>query len=358
MDKVKKVHIEQTINNHLQKWCLDDFIDRLYFNMFGSPLRYWGIVYDTKKRILNMREDASVRFNDCRIINMKYFVSYLMKNADVYREFLDSSKDISSMYIIDNILIYLYPPNGDGIKEIVCYCSEKPTKLLEGIKELVVPRDDSKFSFITADTSGKFRSTELNIKHCLNVSLDNYNEDLPYDKMKAFCGGNESGLMVFSGIPGSGKSTLIKKLIHDCSETSFFLLSSETLLNINSTDFINYLIRNAENSVLVLEDCDVILQSRDNSNNTVMSTLLNLSDGILGDALSLKFICTYNTSDDKVDKAVLRKGRLKLKYTFNKLSADRVHKLNPKLNTEMTLADLYNLEDNDFNKKKTNRIGF
>lgn len=357
MDKFKKLHIEQVLNNHLQKWCLDDYTDRLYYNLFGSYLRYWGIIYDTKKRIVNIREDEEILFNNCKVIDFKYFVSYLIKNSDVYREFMDSQKECSYMFIIDNIMVFLYSYT-NAIKEIICYSSEKPTRLLEGIRELKVPKDDSKFTFITADTSGNFRSTELNIKHLLDVSLDNYNEDLPYDKMKDFCEGDESGLMVFSGIPGSGKSTLIKKLIHDCTDTPFLLLSSETLLNINSTNFINYLIRNASNSVLVLEDCDIILQSRDNSNNTIMSTLLNLSDGLLGDALNLKFICTYNTSDDKVDKAVLRKGRLKLKYTFSKLSADRVHKLNPKLNTPMTLADLYNLEDNELNKKKTTKIGF
>lgn len=130
-------------------------------------------------------------------------------------------------------------------------------------------------------------------------------------------------------------------------------------MNIDSTDFMSFLIRRGSNSVLVLEDCDIILKSRESGGaSDAVSTLLNLSDGIVGDALNLKFICTYNTDDFNIDSALVRKGRLKLRYKFDKLSADRVHKINSKYNTPMTLAELYNDEDIDMNTKKTTKIGF
>lgn len=130
-------------------------------------------------------------------------------------------------------------------------------------------------------------------------------------------------------------------------------------MNIDSTDFMSFLISRGSNSVLVLEDCDVILRSRDSGGSTnAVSTLLNLSDGILGDALNLKFICTYNTDDFNIDPALIRKGRLKLRYKVDKLAADKVHKINPKYNKAMTLAELYNEETNDYNTKKTSKMGF
>lgn len=358
MDKIRKADIEKVLYNHLQKYRLNVKIDLLYYNLFHTSARYWGIVYDTKPKIINVSEDSSLNFNNYQAVSTEYLLKYLNKNADIYKEFCGDDEDTYVLYIIDNILIYFYSfAENSSSKEFVCYSYDRPTRLLEGIKPLKIKPKDSEFTFITAKPDGSFVSTDLTIKHNLNVSLDNYNADLPYDRMKKFVESNESGLMLFSGECGTGKTSLVKKLIHDCNTIPFYFLSSETLLNINSNSFINYLIRNASGAVLVLEDCDIILQARENSNNQVMSTLLNLSDGILGDALNLKFICTYNTDDNNVDKAILRKGRLKLKYTFRKLSADRVHKINPEINTEMTLADLYNLEDNKI-EKKTKKIGF
>ena len=37
---------------------------------------------------------------------------------------------------------------------------------------------------------------------------------------------------------------------------------------------------------------------------------------------------------------------------------DKVHKINPKYNKAMTLAELYNEENNDYNTKKTSKMGF
>lgn len=358
MDKVRKADVEKILYEHLQKYRLNTKVDLLYYNLFHTSARYWGLVYDTKPKIINVREDSFLEYKKYKPLSVEYLIQYLNKNADIYKEFCGDDEDTYILYIIDNILIYFYNfSDNPSNKEFICYSCDKPTRLLEGLKLLKVERKESEFTFITAKSDGAFVSTNLTIRHNLNVSLDNYNSDLPYERMKSFVESDESGLMLFSGECGTGKTSLVKKLIHDCDKIPFYFMSSETLLNINSNSFINYLIKNASGAVLVLEDCDIILQSRDNCNNQVMSTLLNLSDGILGDALNLKFICTYNTDDNNVDKAVLRKGRLKLKYTFRKLSADRVHKINPKLNTEMTLADLYNQEENKI-EKKTKKIGF
>ena len=57
----------------------------------------------------------------------------------------------------------------------------------------------------------------------------------------------------------------------------------------------------------------------------------------------------------------LRKGRLSLKYEFKKLNKNKVKKIlnDDTINKDMTLADIYNIEEeNDFSKKKTNKIGF
>jgi ATP-dependent 26S proteasome regulatory subunit len=92
-----------------------------------------------------------------------------------------------------------------------------------------------------------------------------------------------------------------------------------------------------------------------------MSILLNLTDGIIGDVLNIKLICTFNTSLSNIDKALLRKGRLSLKYEFKKLAKEKCRKLlnDYTINEDMTLADLYNKDDeNDYSKTNSHKIGF
>ena len=88
-----------------------------------------------------------------------------------------------------------------------------------------------------------------------------------------------------------------------------------------------------------------------------------MSDGLLSDIFNIKFICTFNTAIDKIDKALLRKGRCKINYEFKELAAKKVEVLNKKHNLgikniqDMTLADIYNYTE-DVTEKKPKKIGF
>jgi ATP-dependent 26S proteasome regulatory subunit len=96
-----------------------------------------------------------------------------------------------------------------------------------------------------------------------------------------------------------------------------------------------------------------------------ISNLLNLGDGLLGDALQLKLICTFNCDLSKIDTAIMRKGRLAYRYEFDKLDVDKTNSLFIKhgieyySNEKMTLTDIFNLNhDNNTQKKVDKVIGF
>jgi ATP-dependent 26S proteasome regulatory subunit len=119
--------------------------------------------------------------------------------------------------------------------------------------------------------------------------------------------------------------------------------------------------------VLVIEDAEKALVSRDESGRSdLVSTILNLTDGFLGHALNITVVATFNTAKEKIDEALLRKGRLKHCYEFGKLSKEQARKLADSLNlprtsiTEsMTLADIYNLEaETGYVKEEEKRVGF
>ena len=91
-----------------------------------------------------------------------------------------------------------------------------------------------------------------------------------------------------------------------------------------------------------------------------------MSDGLLGDGLNLKFICTFNAPLTTIDDAILRKGRMKVMYEFNDLSPEKTQKLAKDIGVDipqgesLPLCDIYNyMSKNDYtdkNNKKT--IGF
>ena len=186
----------------------------------------------------------------------------------------------------------------------------------------------------------------------------NYCDDLPYDKIcNILEDDSKADLLLFYGEPGTGKTSLIKHFINLYKDTNFIFLDASVLQCIQPATFVSYLITN-QNCVLILEDCEKILTSRDISPNGVMSTLLNITDGVISDILGIKLICTFNTSLNGIDKALLRKGRLSLKYEFKKLPLNKCKQINPNATKDSVLADLYNEEENDYSKKPANRIGF
>ena len=101
--------------------------------------------------------------------------------------------------------------------------------------------------------------------------------------------------------------------------------------------------------MLVLEDAEKAIVKRENTQDaSLVSSLLNMTDGILGDVLKLNIIVTYNCQRAEIDDALLRRGRLKAEHSFNLLSKDNAKLLVKTLNLDvevkddMSLADIYN----------------
>lgn len=193
-----------------------------------------------------------------------------------------------------------------------------------------------------------FRPIDCDIKK-------NYNDTLPYDKITAMLNDDRQHLIMFHGKAGTGKTTLIKKIINDNLDKKVVVVDNNILTSIGDDKFLTFLGNNS-NSIMILEDCDKVLRKRESGNN-IMSTILNLTDGLIGEAFGIKFICTFNTSLDDVDPALLRKGRLSLMYEFKPLTVDKVRAFIPDATEPMTIAEIYNRDDNNY-KEKNAKIGF
>lgn len=175
---------------------------------------------------------------------------------------------------------------------------------------------------------------------------------------------NKSGLILFHGEPGTGKSSYLKRLVHQFPETDFIFIQNDFVKDLLKPEFVSFLLKR-RNSILIIEDAERVIISRENSTqDSVVSTVLQLTDGLFSDYLNIKIICTFNTDLSKVDKALMRKGRMIAKYEFKALSPDKTEALTKILGftpekKEMILADIFKLEEKNFSQSDLQKkIGF
>jgi len=113
---------------------------------------------------------------------------------------------------------------------------------------------------------------------------------------------------------------------------------------------------------VILEDADAVLMTRGSDNRDEVSALLNLSDGMLGDFLSLQIICTINCPISDIDQALLRPGRLITHRKFERLDPDQASKLAAHLGRSLPEKDDYSLAEVFTGEEQTTvsrtRMGF
>jgi hypothetical protein len=142
-----------------------------------------------------------------------------------------------------------------------------------------------------------------------------------YEKLMAkLLDPTQHGLYLLHGAPGTGKTSLIRHLLHQLPpSTRTVFVPSQYVEIIATPEFTDFMLTH-KGAVLVIEDAEAILQTKGGSRSAALTNLLNLTDGILADVLSLKVFCTFNLEIGKVDEALLRKGRLRFRHEFAPLS--------------------------------------
>ena len=251
----------------------------------------------------------------------------------------------------------------------VLYSEEQSTiaKLLfQEIKKFIkIPKRTTEISLIYAQ-NGELNTKELHLKKPKIDFNIHYNEDFfPIHKtmVKQLNKTDTNGLYLFHGQPGTGKSTYIKYLIHQLKKKVIFI-SPKMAGELDNLSMTPFLLDN-RNTVLVIEDAEELITSREEVRNSNLSMLLNLTDGLLGESLGIQIIATFNTDVKNIDKALLRKGRLSTIYEFKNLSLDRTNALLQKLghnievNNSLPVAEIFNFDkDNHYIPKLQKAVGF
>lgn len=284
---------------------------------------------------------------------------------------VDLSKTVKNFYLNYPDLIHFSPTIDNDFlitDDFIIEISSRPMLYVKDVlpddffSYYVMRIEKPTIKFLTGMTSNGIETISKEIKYVeLNSILDNYNEDLPYKELLEFLKSEDNGLCVLRGLPGTGKSYFLRAIINEMRDKSFMAVDTNDFATVcGNKQYFNTF----ENKILIIEDCEELLRDRNGTSfSGLVSNLLNMSDGLMGDSVNLKIICTFNTDLKNIDKALLRKGRIKLFYEFKELTKDRADALRKKLGKvdsgSNVLCDIFNEDSVGVNDSKiTSKIGF
>ena len=255
---------------------------------------------------------------------------------------------------------FYYDAQQEGLHE---WCVAQQRVLAEAFGKPTQP----KFHVLTSGPGG-FDTEGIQIEPIDLALSTHYNDDLvPVDKdiRESLDNTTSSGLILLHGQPGTGKTSYIKHLIAEYAETKFIFVPNDMVTRLLQPEFVSFMVSQRK-SVLVIEDAEKVIQSREQTgSSSVVSTILQLTDGMFSDYLSIKVICTFNTDVSRIDPALFRKGRLIGLYKFTPLAPTKTAALIETLEKEalptakaLTLAEIYNLDKRSYDGNSGKRIGF
>lgn len=375
--------------------------EKLFIENFKKPARKIGITFDRAINLSEVDHDALLKqFPECQALEsgttLRYSEDMFEKLKMRYDENGKAEEGLEDhMYYDDegNIACYFGDTriSGDlslyfndfflyiGGNSATVWYQEDYTKPLDTLNKIVttlpkiVKKPKSLEIGIIGLTNGDYYVTNRPIS-TMDVNIKKqYNDDFKdvYKKIVDFISPDHvgSGVVLLNGKPGCGKSSLLRKLIREC-PAQYIYITPAIAAHLSEPELTTFLLDN-QDSVFILEDCEQVIMDRENNAfGTAIASLLNMSDGLMSDIFNGKFICTYNTSTDKIDSALLRKGRCITHYEFKpleekksaallkelyKLSADEAAEI---AKDGMTLADIYNYSPDEVNeepKKKSKR---
>ena len=137
-----------------------------------------------------------------------------------------------------------------------------------------------------------------------------YNDDTIKSVKKLIKNVNKSnkGINIIHGKRGCGKTTLLSYLTTQLKKSSIFIPISMIDIAIN-TGNIKSLI--GENSVLIIDDCEILNADMYGKSSLTFANLLQLIDGLYSDEFNLNIILSFNIEiEDDIDEELLNSNNL------------------------------------------------
>lgn len=207
-----------------------------------------------------------------------------------------------------------------------------------------------------------------------SVTIKIANDMLPCDEMYPWMAkplndyyhdfmNSNASILLLLGPPGTGKTSWIKGLLYETKNNGIVTYDPEIL----KRDYVFANFISGDANVMVIEDADVFLKSREGHGNDLMHKFLNIGSGLISSAKKKIIFSTNLPNIRDVDEALVRPGRCYDVLEFKPLNIEQAKALalrkdidfDPTLcNNELCVAEIFNQKLNQEVRKFSRSVGF
>jgi hypothetical protein len=377
----------------MQDYKIPDWLDintipkNIEPNQHSNIWAKWSELSLIKKAVQSGNPVVHSRFAYAKINDDEKLINILKEQFDyslLFKsiELKNSTKVMQSYFVSNDGDIYFYNfEGGDGEVHIYSSDETKVINILKMLKQETTNYNRNKYIHVLVATKDGFGLSKLGTAH-QQLMEDNYEDEAIKGYKFAIEQMNSKNpfgrIVILNGDSGTGKSYMVRGLINSIDNALFVVVPPSLLVELSGPSLIKIIADSRgdleEESpgpiVLICEDADEILQPRGFDNMAHISSLLNFGDGILGNLLDIRIITTTNAKKFKLEKALLRPGRLCKQIDVGNLPPDKANAVYERLTglkmafeKDVSLAEVYEKatikdDKDDSVKKDEQKIGF
>jgi len=304
--------IQNTYSTKLFNSVISDFI--------SEKNVYTEIVPDSEELIIN--DQIFAKLDDgC-------YVSYVVVDRNMDNSFIDG-------------VLFLYSDGFDGVQKYIDLLNECLIDFEED--------SDNKLNTITLSQNG-LEIEPINFHDIDMENIDNYYSSDTFkstEKVIKKIKKKERGLTILYGDRGTGKTTIINYVATKLDRIVIFIPNNMIEHTINNPEFRKFLKR-YDKPILVIDDCELILNEIYNKSNLTTTNLLQMVDGFLASTVDINVLLVFNTDDeDKIDHNLLECNNIIDVVEFTSLSVAEANDLSKlvggkKYKTDARMIDVIN----------------